>query len=72
MCLNAWYIGISTIRKCNTVEIGFEISYFKAAPRVSYSLLLSADQAVELSAPSAPYLPIPSHVSHHDDKGLNL
>ncbi|CAO2583435.1 hypothetical protein LEMLEM_LOCUS2742 [Lemmus lemmus] len=37
------------------------------------SLLLPADQDVELSAPSpVPGLPAGRHASHHDDNGLNL
>lgn len=36
------------------------------------SFWLSLDQDVELSASSAPYLPVCSHTSHHDDNRLNL
>jgi hypothetical protein len=55
------------------VGAGFEVSYAQAMPSVAHSLLLPADQDVEISAPSpAPCLPPCCHASHHDDNGLNL
>lgn len=34
--------------------------------------MLITDQDVELSLPPAPWLPAYCHVSHHDNKGLDL
>ena len=49
-------------RNCVTVGVGFEVSYAQAMPSVTHSLLLlSADQDVELSAPS----PAPFAACHH-------
>ena len=53
--------------------LGFEVLSIQAMPSVACSFfLLTADQDVELSAPSpATCLPEGHHTSCHDDNGLN-
>lgn len=78
-------IGNSTIRRFGLVGVvgfvggsvslgtGFEVSEIKPGPVSLSPFQLPSDLDVELSAiSSAPCLPICSHASHHDDKGLNL
>jgi hypothetical protein len=59
MGLNAWPMGGGTVRrcgpcwkKCETVGMGFEVSYAQALPSVEQSPSLPADQDIQLSASS--------------------
>ena len=55
------------------MESGFEVSYAQAMPHMTNSLLLSADQDIELSAPSpAPCLPAYYRVFYHNNNELSL
>ena len=84
ICLNAWPIERSTIRKCDFVgvggvlfkevchgeEIGFEVSC--AQETTQSCLLLLADQDVELLVLQAPCQPGLFHAFCHDHSALNL
>lgn len=63
---------MTLLEKCVNVEVGSDVFYAQASPRVTQSfLLLPADQNVELSASFvAPGLPVHGRVPHHDDNGL--
>ena len=74
MCVNDWPTGSGTFRRCGLV--GGIVSLWGCAlkPQVIkiglllHSLLLPADQDVELSRPSpAPRLPACHHVSYYDE-----
>ena len=54
------------------MRVGLEV-YIRAMSSVAHHLLLApVDQDVELSAPSAPCLPVIHHIPRRDDNGLNL
>jgi hypothetical protein len=64
-----WYYG-----RCINVGVGVSLlEEVSVSCGHCGSLLLSADQDVELSGPSlAPRLPVHCHASHHGDNRLNL
>ena len=66
-------VGVALLEEVCHCGGGFEISCAQGTPRVTHSLLLPLDQAVELLAPSpASCLPARHHTSYHDENGLNL
>ena len=62
-------VGAVLLEDVGHLGAGSELSYAQAMPIVTHSLLLPANQNIELLAPC---LTVCCHASHHDDNGLNL
>jgi hypothetical protein len=66
-------VGVALLKEVCHCGGGLSISYMLKLGELWHSLLLSADQNVELSAPPlVSCLPACHYASHHDNNELNL